>query len=135
LFYITEDRKLKTKTLHANEKYKEHASTPQEDNLTRETKTKMIRRKMMEARKRKSQQDFKKALLCRSTKPVPKTWKGEKLVSARDVGTKLVQDRLELFVVGADVQALYPSLSDIEVAVICYIAVINSKIKFDNINY
>ena len=47
----------------------------------------------------------------------------------------MVQDKLELVVIGSDVGALYPSLSDIEVALICYQAVINSNIRFSNINY
>ena len=50
-------------------------------------------------------------------------------------GRKEVQDDLEMVVVGADVEALYPSLTDIEVAEICYEAVMASKVKFENINY
>jgi hypothetical protein len=38
-------------------------------------------------------------------------------------------------VVGADVEALFPNLADIEVANICFEAVLNSKIAFKNINY
>ena len=37
--------------------------------------------------------------------------------------------------VGADVVALYPNLTDLEVANICYGAVMKSKIAFKNINY
>ena len=38
-------------------------------------------------------------------------------------------------IVGADVEALYPSLSDVDVALICFQAVMDTKIKFDNVNY
>ena len=36
---------------------------------------------------------------------------------------------------GADVKALYPSLTDLEVALLCYEAVMETDIKFENINY
>ena len=36
---------------------------------------------------------------------------------------------------GADVEALYPNLADVDVALICYKAVMESGIKFNNINY
>ena len=36
---------------------------------------------------------------------------------------------------GADVVALYPNLTDLEVANICYEAVMKSKVKIKNINY
>ena len=42
---------------------------------------------------------------------------------------------MELVIVGADIEALYPSLTDLEVAQICYDAIMNSKIKFENVNY
>ena len=37
--------------------------------------------------------------------------------------------------VGADVEELYPSLTDIEIAGICYEAVMALKVKFETINY
>ena len=37
--------------------------------------------------------------------------------------------------IGSDVQALYPSLSDVEVGIICYQAVMDSQVEFQNINY
>ena len=40
----------------------------------------------------------------------------------------MVQDELELIVVGADVEALYPSLTDVEVANLCYQAIMKSRI-------
>ena len=47
----------------------------------------------------------------------------------------MVQDELELIVVGADVEALYPSLTDVEVANLCYQAIMKSRIQFTNINF
>ena len=62
-------------------------------------------------------------------------WESEVLVHAKDVANDCVQDHLQLVVVGADVEALYPNLTDIEVANLCYEAIMKSKISFNNINY
>ena len=97
-------------------------------------KMKIIRDKMTQSRKRKENQEIKNAILVQK-KSLPKTWRGEKLSYARDVDNKLVQDEVEMVIVGADVEALYPSLTDLEVAQICYDAIMNSKIKFENVNY
>jgi hypothetical protein len=40
-----------------------------------------------------------------------------------------------LVVTGVDVEGLYPSLSDIEVVIIVYAAVMNSEIRFEKISY
>ena len=53
-----------------------------------------------------------------------------------EVDNKYVQNGgTKLQVVGSDVEALYPSLEAIEVAEIVYQAVIETKIKFDNIDW
>ena len=57
----------------------------------------------------------------------------EVLVNAKDVDNDCVQDPLQLVVVGA--VALFPNLTDIEVANLCYEAIMKSKISFNNINY
>ena len=44
---------------------------------------------------------------------------GEDLTHAKDVDNERVQDVLQLVVIGADVKALYPCLTDIQVANIC----------------
>ena len=98
----------------------------------KESKTKLIRRKMMEARKKKYQKKEKDALLC---KKQIKTWQGQTLSSSKEMENKDVQDALEMVIVGSDVQALYPSLQDVDVAIICYEAVMKSSIRFDKINY
>ena len=52
------------------------------------------------------------------------------------VDNKLVQDKGQrIQVIGADVEALYPSLSAVEVAEIVYDAVMKTEVKFDNINW
>ena len=71
----------------------------------------------------------------RRRKPTPQTWKGERLIYAKDAKPEDIQDALDLVVVGADVEALYPNLSDIEVALICYKAIMESRITFSNIIY
>ena len=50
-------------------------------------------------------------------------------------GENNIQDKSELVIVGADVAALYPSLNDIEVAIIIFNAILNTDIKFLNFNY
>ena len=46
-----------------------------------------------------------------------------------------VQNHQEVVVVGADVEALYSNLVDIEIANITYDTIMKSKINFQNINY
>ena len=53
---------------------------------------------------------------------------------ARDVDSSIIQDEIEMVIVGADVEALYMSLTDLEVALICYDAVMKSKIRFKNVD-
>ena len=53
----------------------------------------------------------------------------------KDVDNTLIQDILQVVVVGTDLEALFPNLADIEVANICFEAVLKSKIAFKNINY
>ena len=60
--------------------------------------------------------------------------KGE--LRSQDVGNKHVQDYgSKMVIVGSDVEALYPSLEAFEVAEIVYQAVLESKVKFDNIDW
>ena len=82
------------------------------------------RKEFHERRKRKIQNRKKRS----------KTYKGEKVLEARDIEIGAIHDE-ELVVVGADVKSLYPSLPDVEVAVICYKAIMRSGIKFEGINF
>ena len=66
----------------------------------------------------------------------PKTNRGRKLLEAMMVEKNLVQDtgrRME--VVGADVEALYPSLDAVQVAEIIYKAIMETDVGFIGINY
>ena len=118
------------KTIHVEEK--QHGLQDE----TKIDKMKMIREKMTESRKRNEAQEIRNAILVRRRRvEKPTQWNGEDLVYAEDVGNEMVQDEVDLVVVGADVEALYPSLTDLEVAQICYEAIMNSKIKFQNVNH
>ena len=92
-------------------------------------KMRMIRNKMVEARRLADKE------LHRSYKDKTERLGEEDVIYAKDVDNKQVQDHDEVVVVGADVVALYPNLTDLEVANICYEAVMKSKIAFKNINY
>ena len=74
-------------------------------------------------------------VMTRNQEEYKKTWMGEDLTHAKDVDNERVQDVLQLVVIWADVEALSPSLTDIQVANICCEAIIKSKITFTNINY
>ena len=66
----------------------------------------------------------------------PMTWRGERLLKSTETTSEKVQDRgKKMVIVGSDVEALYPSLEDIEVAEICHNAIMNTNVKFTNINY
>ena len=87
---------------------------------------------MVEARRAEERNMAEK---CKVVETPMKRWEGEQMVYARDVDNARVQDHHQVAVVGADVEALYPNLVDIEIANICYQAIINSRISFNNINF
>ena len=64
-----------------------------------------------------------------------KTKRGNKLLEASEVNNRLVQKGERLGVVGADVEALYPSLEAIQVANIVYQAIMETDIGFEGVNY
>ena len=64
------------------------------------------------------------------------TRRGEKYLRASEVENRLVQDRSQKQVlVGSDVEALYPSLLDIQVAEIIFTAVLETDVGFEGVNY
>ena len=64
------------------------------------------------------------------------TRRGQSMLVAREVENKLVQDKTKnMVIVGADVEALYPSLEDTQVAEIIFKAVMGSNVKFDGVNH
>ena len=95
----------------------------------------MMRGKMERCRKRQSVLEKRQHKLMKR-RHASKSHIGEKIVQARDIINKnLVQDNTDLVVTGGDVEGLYPSLPYIEVAIIVYKAVMNSGIRFENINF
>ena len=70
-------------------------------------------------------------------KPQPKksSLQEKETSSLEMAGAQVIQVKGETVIVGADVKALYPSLTDIEVAILCYKTVIETNISFENINY
>ena len=94
-------------------------------------KMRMVRNKMVDARQAADRVKDREAMA--KTEVMRKKWNDEDLIHAKDVDNKFIQDIMQLVAVGADVEALYPNLSDIEVANICYEAVMKSKISFNNI--
>jgi hypothetical protein len=132
-FFLTRGgKKGENSTIHASKIQQPSFSTPQEldDPID---KMRLIRNKMVDARRAADRSKAEDAVLIR--KEYKKTWMGEDLTHAKDVDNERVQDVLQLVVIGADVEALYPSLTDIEVANICFEAIMKSKIIFSNINY
>ena len=78
-------------------------------------KMRMIRNKLAESR-RAAERDSSRLT---KVKDPTKRLEGEEMIFAKDVDNAMVQDPKELVVVGADVEALYPNLVDIEIANIC----------------
>ena len=81
----------------------------------------------------KETQDARKVKVI--TNRVVKTYRGQKIIDATDVPEDNLIQSEELVVVGSDIEALNPSLSDVEVAVICFNVVLESNIRFQNIYY
>jgi hypothetical protein len=109
-------------------------NTNQKEDFDPFDKMKMIKSKMIMSRKMKDRQEVQDAMIVKRKKVLPKTFKGERLFHANEVHNSRVQEELDLVVVGSDVEALYPSLTDIEVGLICFQAVMESKVQFDNVN-
>ena len=107
--YMTAKRNRGEATIHSED---QHGSSQDDSKID---KMKIIREKMTQSRKKKENQDIKNAILIKK-RNLPKTWKGEKLIYAKDVRNDMIQDEMEVVIVGADVKALYPSLTDLKVA-------------------
>ena len=73
-------------------------------------KMRLIRNKMVEARRAADRDKAKKSNVMQEPK---KKWGGEDVIYAKDVDNDLIQDHHQVVVVGADVEALYPNLADI----------------------
>ena len=86
-------------------------------------KMRIVRNKMADSRRKEEQRIIQDAILIRNRVNKPATVKGQKVTYATDVDRNLVQDEDELVLVGADVVFLYPSMTDIELANLCYEAI------------
>ena len=120
MFCIPKARLLATLQL---EKPSSHQAAPSRGEKTlvrkhKELEEKRIRERMDGNGKRKS-----------------RTFKGAKIIEANEKTQDEIQDKSEVVIIGSDVKALYPSLSDIEVALICYQAILDSDVKFLNFNF
>ena len=56
------------------------------------------------------------------------TYKGMKIIEATGKTLEGIQDDSEVVIVGSDSCALYPSLTDIEVALMCFNAIMNTDV-------
>ena len=95
----------------------------------------MMRTKMKLLRKKNELQPVTDELKLKKIRMRAKTITGEKIIHASRMESSKVQKTGERVIVGADVEGLYPALEDLEVANICYNAILRSKINFNNIDY
>ena len=129
-FFLKEGTRTSPPTIHCKD------TTTKIDDSAPFDKMKVLRGKMQASRQKRENQPASNAILVRKQAGAkPRTWRGERLKYARDAKKEEIHDVLELVVVGADVEALYPSLSDVDVAWICHDAVMKSKVTFSNIDY
>ena len=121
------------------EKLKNEETTKKayEDNetLDRVGRMRMMRTKMKLLRKKNELQPVTDELKLKKIRMRAKTITGEKIIHASRMESSKVQKTGERVIVGADVEGLYPALEDLEVANICYNAILRSKINFNNIDY
>ena len=104
--------------------------------LKRNEKMNHLRTMMtMVRKKREANKQLDNARLQRTGLRRAKTLKGAAIVEANMRTLDDIQDQNDVVIVGSDVCALYPSLNDIEVAIICYQAILDSNINFQNFNY
>ena len=88
---------------------------------------------MQEGRKKK---EFRFGEEAKDLELKARTINGQKLIRSQDVSKEEIQDReKKMEVVGADVESLYPSLNDEVVANLVYEAILETDMKFLNINY
>jgi hypothetical protein len=84
-----------------------------------------LRYKMTLVRKRKKMEEKQiRARLDGKGRRKAQTYKGARIIEASEKTSEEIQDKSEVVIIGSDVCALYPSLTDIEVALICYQAIL-----------
>ena len=103
--------------------------------LKRGEKMRYLRERMTMVRQRKEVNEMKiRDKLDRKGRKT-KTYKGAKILEAIEKTLDDIQVDSEVVIIGSAVCALYPSLTDIEVAIICYQAILDSDVVFKNFNF
>ena len=103
------------------------------EKMDRKGRMNMMRSKMRLTRKQFDKRPVETELQLKEHRMRAKTMKGLRILHASQVTNDEVQDEAAKVVIGADVDGLYPALEDMEVANICYEAVLKTSIKFSNI--
>ena len=136
-FELSEDGELECLNIDDNnpeveeEISQKETATRQEklDKIRQERRTKMMTRKKAEQRPVEGEIRVEKVRRA-------ETLRGQRLIESMETDKKLIQDKsARMVMVGADVEALYPSLADIQVANIIYKAIIETEVGFEGIDY
>ena len=109
--------------------------TPVLDKLGRHMRMREMRGKMTDARRRMEDREAKDLSLVKKGSRSAKTIRGAQLLLASRAEPGAAQDKSRRTIVGADVEALFPSIEDIETANVCFKAVLESEVKFTDFNY
>jgi hypothetical protein len=90
-------------------------------------KMRQMRTKMTLTRQKAETHRERNKILIKIRKP--QTYRGQAIVDSKDAKSEEIQEDNELVVVGSDVEGLYPAIDDVEAAVLCYNALMESEIK------
>ena len=104
--------------------------TPVLDKLGRHMRMREMRGKMADARRRMEDREAKDLSLVKKGSRSAKTIRGAQLLLASRAEPGAAQDKSRRTIVGADVEALFPSIEDKETANVCFKAVLESEVKF-----
>ena len=105
------------------------------DRMDRVGRMRMMREKLRQSRRRSDQTPISNNMELKAVKQTARTMRGHRLLASTRMENERIQKADEKVIIGADVEGLYPALRDLEVAAICYKAVIDSNIVFQNIEY
>ena len=105
------------------------------DRMDRVGRMRMLREKLRQSRRKSEQTPISKDMDIKLVRQTARTMRGERLLASTRMENKRIQEENGKVIIGADVEGLYPALRDLEVAAICYQAVIESDITFDSIDY
>ena len=109
---------------------------PNDEKVSRLERMRLFRNKMMVSRKQSRLRPVETELKLKAVHGGAKTTRGERVLKASDVEQRLVQDKSNnMIVIGSDVEALYPSLVDTQVAEIVFRAVMETDVKIEGVSY